>query len=210
MLIKLQNSSKRENNDHNIERCAPYVVVTVLDEEVQLMRSNDRRLLGNNMRAYQQYWYHETWCGQRDQPIPGKHQTYAGMESAFTFSPQKSNAAFIFGGVSGKQVVVFSVFHSSHGNSNNDADCNSASSCSQSGSAANNTSGVSNCPTLLGQAVVYMSHRGTWFEGFNGVIPLQDSDEVSETIERIKQSRLSIVPFFFKCHVLDVVIVSCL
>lgn len=81
-----------------------------------------------------------------------------------------TNSSVLFGGVSGRQVVVFSVFHKlidPNGAIATDPDATTASAHAIAP------------PILLGQAAVYLSHRSAWADGFRGKLMLSDKDEVS-------------------------------
>ena len=162
----------------NIMTCNPYVIITVLDEEVPVMKGSDRKILGGNARPNQQYWYHSTWTGISNPHLNSKHQSYTAMESSFTFAASQCNSSFVFGGVSGRQVIVFSLLHDCETATN--AYGKSHSGAEGGGGHTSNTGGsvLSTPPILLGQAVIYLSHRNAWCEGFHGVLPVQDTDEV--------------------------------
>ena len=82
----------------------------------------------------------------------------------FSFPPKRTNSSIVFGGVSGRQVVVFSIMHHEeqafHG-ANGAVDTNSAV-----------------VPMLIGQAAVYLTHKNIWSSGFEGKVVIKDTDEV--------------------------------
>ena len=100
---------------------------------------------GQDSKPIQQYWYHHTRCGSS---ITKEHK-YSPLE-IHKFDVN-SNGRCIFGGVSGKQLVVFSVLskHTDH-----------------------------MYPVLVGQSVLFLSSRSQWCNGYTGKIPILETDEV--------------------------------
>lgn len=92
-----------------------------------------RRKLGTNAKPSQQYWYHETWCGQPietdetdeaqalSEDIQSSSKPLLEQTSNFQYDINKSNSGVVFGGVSGRQIVVFSVMHATDSSSSADS-----------------------------------------------------------------------------------------